>query len=57
MNKKTTLALILFLLLAIASILGLPFMIRSIERRAGNEIPMITVTPYPVDEEWSKTGT
>lgn len=57
MNKKSTLALILFLLLAIASILGLPFMIRSIERRAGNKIPMVTITPYPVDEEWSKTGT
>ena len=57
MNKKSMLALILFLLLAIASILGLPFMVRSIERRVENETPMVTVTPYPVEVEWNDTGT
>ena len=56
MNKKSMLALILFLLLAIASILGLPFMVRSIERRAEKETPMVTVTPYPVEVEWNDTG-
>ena len=57
MNKKSMLALILFLLLAIASVLGLPLMARSIERRAEIKMPMVTVTPYPVEVEWNDTGT
>ena len=57
MNKKSMLALILFLLLDIASILGLPLVARSIERRAENKMPMVTVTPYPIEEHWSEMGT
>lgn len=32
-------------------------MARSIERRAENKMPMVTVTPYPIEEQWNEMGT
>ena len=51
MNKKSVSAVLLILLLAAASILGLPLLARSIERRAENAVSAITASPVPVYED------
>ena len=51
MNRKSMISVILILLLAVASILGLPIMTRSIERRAENAVPAVTATPAPVYDD------
>ena len=51
MNKKSILSVLLILLLTAASILGLPLMTRSIERRAENDTPAVTASPVPVYDD------
>ena len=51
MNKKSFFAILLILLLAAASILGLPLMTRSIERRAEKTTPAVTASPIPVYDD------
>ena len=51
MNKKSVLAVLLILLLAAASILGLPLLARSIEHRAENAAPAVTASPVPVYDD------
>ena len=50
MNRKSILALILILLLAVLSILGLPFMTHKIEQNAESLMPTVTATPQPNDD-------
>ncbi len=52
MNKKSILAVLLILLLATASILGLPLLSGSVTRRAENAAPVVTATPAPVYDDW-----
>ena len=47
MNKKSFIAVLLIILLATVSVLGLPFMTHRIERRAESITPMATATPQP----------
>ena len=49
MNRKSILALILILLLAVLSILGLPFMTHKIEQNAESLTRTVTATPQPND--------
>ena len=51
MNKKSFFAILLILLLAAASIVGLPLMTRSIEHRAENAAPAVTAAPAPVYDD------
>ena len=51
MNKKSFFAILLILLLTAASILGLPFLARSIERRAENAASAVTASPVPVYDD------
>jgi len=51
MNKKNFFAILLILLLAAASVLGLPLLARSIERRAENSVPAVTASPVPVYDD------
>lgn len=51
MNKKSFFAILLIFLLAAASILGLPLMTRSIERRAENAASTVTASPVPVYDD------
>ena len=51
MNKKSFFAVLLILLLAAASILGLPLMTHIIERRAENAAPAVTASPVPVYDD------
>ena len=50
MNRKSISALILILLLAVLSILGLPFMVDRMEQRAESFTPTFTATPQPNDD-------
>lgn len=50
MNKKSIIAVLFILLLAAASILGLPLMTHRIERYAESVMPTVTATPLPVDD-------
>ena len=54
MNRKSILALILILLLAVISILGLPFMTHKIEQKAESLTPTVTATPQP-NEDFAET--
>ena len=57
MNKKNIIAVLFILLLAAASILGLPLMTRRIERQAENTTPAVTASPVPVyDDMGDDTG-
>ena len=47
MNKKSIIAVLFILLLAEASILGLPLMTHRIERYAESVMPTVTATPLP----------
>lgn len=47
MNKKSIIAVFLIILLAAASILGLPLMVKSIERRAQTVTLFDSVKPLP----------
>ena len=51
MNRKSIISVILILLLAAASILGLPLLAHSIERRAENAAPAVTAAPAPVYDD------
>lgn len=51
MNKKSVLVVLLILLLATASILGLPLLARNIERRAENAAPAVTAAPVPLYDD------
>jgi len=50
MKRKSVFALILILLLAVLSILGLPFMTHKIEQNAESLMPTVTATPLPDDD-------
>lgn len=57
MNKKSIFAILLILVLVAASILGLPLLARSIERRAENAAPAVAASPVPVyDDTDNGTG-
>lgn len=45
MNKKSIAVVCLLLLLALISVLGLPLMTRSMERRAESLVRMVTAAP------------
>ena len=50
MNKKSIIAVLLIILLAAASILGLPIMAHRIEKYAESVMPTVTATPLPDDD-------
>ena len=50
MNEKSVIAVLLIVLLAAVSVLGLPFMVDRMELNAETIIPMVTVTPLPNDD-------
>ena len=50
MKRKSVFALILILLLAVLSILGLPFMTHKIEQNTESLMPTVTTTPQPNDD-------
>lgn len=54
MNRKSILAILLILLLAAGSILGLPLFARCVERKAENAVSTVTATPAPVYEDWDE---
>ena len=49
MNKKSVIAVLLIVLLAAVSILGLPFMVDRIEQHAESITSTVTATPVPDD--------
>ena len=49
MNKKSIMAVLLIVLLAAVSILGLPYMTHKIEQNAESLTPTVTATPLPDD--------
>ena len=49
MNKKSIMAVLLIVLLAAVSILGLPFMVDRMERHTEGLTPTVTATPLPDD--------
>lgn len=51
MNKKTIIAVLLIVLLAAVSILGLPLAVRSVEYRTEKAAPTVIVTPEPFQED------
>ena len=50
MNKKSMIAVLLIILLATISVLGLPFMTHKIEQNAESLTRTITATPQPNDD-------
>ena len=50
MNKKSMIAVLLIILLATISVLGLPFMTHKIEQHAESLTPTVTATPQPNDD-------
>ena len=50
MNKKSIIAVLLIILLAAASILGLPLMAHRIEKYAESVMPTVTATPLSDDD-------
>ncbi len=50
MNKKSIVIVLLIVLLATVSILGLPFMVDRIEQHAEALTPTVTATPQPNDD-------
>ena len=54
MNRKSIFVLILILLLAAVSILGLPIMTHKIDQKAESLTPMVTATPPP-NEDFTET--
>ncbi len=49
MNKKSIIAVLLIVLMAAISVLGLPFMTHIIEQNVESITPMVTATPQPND--------
>ena len=49
MNKKSVIAVLLIVLLAAVSVLGLPFMVDRIEQHAESITSTVTATPAPDD--------
>ena len=49
MNKKSVIAVLLIVLLAAVSVLGLPFMVDRMERRTESLTFTVTATPLPDD--------
>ena len=47
MNKKSMIAVLLIILLAAVSVLGLPFMTHKIEQHAESITQTVTMTPQP----------
>ena len=47
MNKKSMIAVLLIILLATISVLGLPFMTHKIEQHAESITQTVTMTPQP----------
>ena len=47
MNKKSMIAVLLIILLAAVSVLGLPFMTHKIEQHAESITRTVTMTPQP----------
>lgn len=56
MNKKSIIAVLLIILLAAASILGLPLMAHRIEKYAESVMPTVTATPLPDDLDSMEYG-
>ena len=50
MNKKSIFAVLLIILLAAVSILGLPLVVHRIERQAESVMPTVTTTPLSDDD-------
>lgn len=50
MNKKSMIAVLLIILLAAVSVLGLPFMVDRMEQYAESLTPTVTSTPLPNDD-------
>lgn len=50
MNKKSMIAVLLIILLAAVSVLGLPFMTHKMEQHAESLMPTVTSTPLPNDD-------
>ena len=50
MNKKSVIVVFLIVLLAAASVIGLPFMVDRIEQHAGILTPTVTATPQLNDD-------
>ena len=50
MNKKSIVVVLLIVLLAAVSVLGLPFMTHKIEQNAESLTPTVTATPQPNDD-------
>lgn len=50
MNKKSIIAVLLIILLAAVSILGLPLVAHRIERQAESVMPTVTTTPLSDDD-------
>ncbi len=50
MNKKSMIAVLLIILLAAVSVLGLPFMTHKMEQYAESLTPTVTSTPLPNDD-------
>ena len=57
MNEKSMIAVLLIVLLAAVSVLGLPFMVDRMELNAETIIPMVTVTPLPNNNSYSMNFT
>ncbi len=53
MNKKSVIAVLLIVLLAAVSVLGLHFMVDWIEQHAESITPMVTATPLPNNDSYS----
>ena len=50
MNKKSMIAVLLIILLAAVSVLGLPFMTHKMEQHAESLMQTVTATPQPNDD-------
>ncbi len=53
MNKKSMIAVLLIILLAAISVLGLPFMTHKIEQHAESITQTVTMTPQPNNDSES----
>lgn len=57
MNKKSMIAVLLIVLLAAVSVLGLPFMVNRMEQHVESLTPMVTATPLPNGDSYSMNFT
>jgi hypothetical protein len=57
MNKKSVIAVLLILILAAVSVLGLPCVVRKVEEAAESSLVMVTAAPEPeYADESSEAG-